>query len=72
MDFGEGMYTPPPIRPQERSPFLHTTLRSFLLGFLTLDLLDASIKLIPGIGNLRCGSIFSYTSRCPPASSSPP
>jgi hypothetical protein len=57
-DFGEGVYTPAPTRPQERGPFLRATLRSFLLGFLTLDLLDASIKLIPGVGDPAGGSIF--------------
>jgi hypothetical protein len=57
-DFGKGVYTPPPTRPQERGPFLRATFRSFLLGFLTLDLLDASIKLIPGVGDPTGGSIF--------------
>jgi len=45
-----------PPSPQERGPFLHTMLRSFLLGFLTLDLLNASIKLILGIGDPKCNT----------------
>ena len=57
-DFGEGVYTPPPTRPQERGPFLRATLRSFLVGFLILDLIDTSIKLVPGVGDPTGGSIF--------------
>jgi len=57
-DFGEGVYAPPPTRPQERGPFLRATLRSFLVGFLLLDVIDAGIKLVPGVGDPAGGSIF--------------
>ena len=43
-DFGEGVYAPPPTRPQERGPFL--------------DVIDAGIKLVPGVGDPAGGSIF--------------
>ena len=57
-DFGRGVYTPPSTRPQERGAFLRATLRSFLLSFLVLDLLDATLKLVPGVGDPSGGSIF--------------
>ena len=57
-DFGEGVYAPPPTRPQERGPFLRATLRSFLVGFLLLDVINAGIKLVPGVGDPAGGSIF--------------
>ncbi|KAI0304492.1 membrane bound O-acyl transferase family-domain-containing protein [Multifurca ochricompacta] len=57
-DFGEGIYTPPPNRPQDRKPFLHATLNSFLVNFLILDIVEAAIKLIPGVGDPFGGSIF--------------
>jgi len=57
-DFGEGVYTPPTTRPQERKPFLHATLSSFLAAFLLLDIIDSAIKLVPGVGDPFGGSIF--------------
>jgi hypothetical protein len=57
-DFGKGVYTPPPTRPQERGAFLRATFWSFLIGFLILDVIDAAIKLIPGVGDPEGGSIF--------------
>jgi hypothetical protein len=57
-DFGDGVYAPPPTRPQERGRFLRATLRSFLVGFLLLDVIDAGIKLVPGVGDPAGGSIF--------------
>ena len=57
-DFGKGVYTPPATRPQERLPFLRATLNSFLVNFLILDIVEAIIKLIPGVGDPFGGSIF--------------
>jgi len=57
-DFGKGVYTPPPTRPQERGAFLRATFWSFLIGFFILDVIDAAIKLIPGVGDPEGGSIF--------------
>ena len=57
-DFGEGVYTPPTTRPQERKPFLRATFYSFLAAFLLLDLLDSVIKRVPGVGDPFGGSIF--------------
>lgn len=57
-DFGKGVYTPPTTRPQERRPFLRATLASFLTAFLLLDIIDAAIKLVPGVGDPFGGSIF--------------
>ncbi|KAH9065491.1 hypothetical protein EDB87DRAFT_1077743 [Lactarius vividus] len=57
-DFGKGVYTPPATRPQERLPFLRATVNSFLVNFLILDIVEATIKLIPGVGDPFGGSIF--------------
>jgi hypothetical protein len=57
-DFGEGVYTPPTTRPQERKPFLRATLSSFLAAFLLLDIIDSAIKSVPGVGDPFGGSIF--------------
>jgi hypothetical protein len=57
-DFGKGVYTPPPTRPQERRAFLRATFWSFIIGFLILDVIDAAIKLVPGVGDPEGGSIF--------------
>lgn len=60
-DFGKGVYTPPPTRPQQRGPFLRATLSSFLVGFLILDVVEALIKQVPGVGEPTGGSIFFST-----------
>ncbi|KAI0269738.1 membrane bound O-acyl transferase family-domain-containing protein [Gloeopeniophorella convolvens] len=60
-DFGEGVYTPPPTRPQERKAFLRATFNSFLVNFFILDVIEAAIKLIPGVGDPLGGSIFFPT-----------
>ncbi|KAI0300363.1 hypothetical protein BC826DRAFT_1090365 [Russula brevipes] len=57
-DFGKGVYTPPPTRPQERKPFLRATFVSFLVCFLIVDVAEAIIKLVPDVGNPAGGSIF--------------
>ena len=57
-DFGEGVYTPPITRPQERKAFLRATLSSFLAAFMVLDIIDSAIKLVPGVGDPFGGSIF--------------
>lgn len=57
-DFGEGVYTPPTTRPQERKAFLRATLSSFLAAFLLLDIIDSAIKSVPGVGDPFGGSIF--------------
>lgn len=57
-DFGEGVYTPPPTRPQERKAFLRATFNSFLVSFLILDIVEATIKQVPGVGDPSGGSIF--------------
>ncbi|KAH9969520.1 membrane bound O-acyl transferase family-domain-containing protein [Russula dissimulans] len=57
-DFGKGVYTPPPTRPQERKPFLRATFISFLICFLIVDVIDTTLKLIPGVGDPTGGSIF--------------
>ncbi|KAI9443128.1 hypothetical protein H4582DRAFT_1922575 [Lactarius indigo] len=57
-DFGKGVYTPPATRPQERLPFLRATINSFLINFLILDIVEAAIKLVPGVGDPFGGSIF--------------
>jgi hypothetical protein len=48
-DFGEGVYTPPTTRPQERKAFLRATVSSFLAAFLLLDIIDSAIKLVPAL-----------------------
>ncbi|KAI0056101.1 hypothetical protein BV25DRAFT_1832567 [Artomyces pyxidatus] len=60
-DFGRGVYTPPPTRPQAREPFLRATLLSFVYNYLLLDLFEATIKLFPGVGDPLGGSIFYAT-----------
>jgi hypothetical protein len=57
-DFGKGVYTPPPTRPQERKPFLRATFVSFLVSFLIVDVAEAIIKLVPDVGDPAGGSIF--------------
>ena len=57
-DFGRGVHVPSHVRPTERGPFLRTTARSFITNFLVLDLLEALLKLIPGVGSIFGGSIF--------------
>jgi hypothetical protein len=57
-DFGEGVYTPPTTRPQERKPFLRATFRSFLIAFLVVDMIESVLKQVPGVGDPFGGSIF--------------
>lgn len=57
-DFGEGVRIPEDTRPSEPSAFLKSTLWLFLQNYLILDFCESVIKLIPGIGSLRGGSMF--------------
>jgi len=57
-DFGEGLYVPPETKPLERSAFLKATFWSFLRSFLLLDLLEGTIKLVPGVGSTQGGTMF--------------
>lgn len=56
--FGQGVYIPPQTRPLQRQAFLQATLKSFIKNYLLLDLLEAVIKLVPGVGTPLGGSIF--------------
>ncbi|KAH8109797.1 hypothetical protein DFH11DRAFT_1810858 [Phellopilus nigrolimitatus] len=57
-DFGADVHIPPERKPLARRPFVAATLNSFAYNFAALDLLEASIKLVPGVGSPRGGSIF--------------
>lgn len=57
-DFGVGVHVPKEKRPIDRSGFLIATVRSFLLNFLIVDLLESTLKLIPGVGSPFGSSIF--------------
>ncbi|KIM89143.1 hypothetical protein PILCRDRAFT_813054 [Piloderma croceum F 1598] len=57
-DFGIGIYVPKHTRPLDRGPFVIATLRSFIRNFLMLDFLEWLLKLFPGVGDPRGGSIF--------------
>ncbi|KAF7299011.1 MBOAT-2 domain-containing protein [Mycena indigotica] len=56
--FAQGTYIPPHTRPLERHAFLRATATSFLTNFLLLDLLESAIKIFPGVGETKGGSIF--------------
>jgi Membrane bound O-acyl transferase family len=57
-DFGIGIYIPNHTRPLDRRPFVIATLRSFIRNFLVLDFLEWLLKMFPGVGDPRGGSIF--------------
>lgn len=58
--FSEGAYVPPHTRPiASKSAFLVATLRSFVISYLALDIIESLIKISPnGIGTVHGGSIF--------------
>ncbi|KAF9524276.1 hypothetical protein CPB83DRAFT_861526 [Crepidotus variabilis] len=64
--FGRGLYVPPPTRPTERGPYIRATLRSFVINFFLLDLLESFLKLFPGVGEPTGGTMF-YPSLSLPA-----
>jgi hypothetical protein len=57
-EFGIGTYIPKHKRPLDRLPFIRATIRSFVWNFLVVDFLEWLIKLFPGVGDPRGGSIF--------------
>lgn len=57
-DFGDNVYVPKQTRPLERTPFLLSTFRDFLMSFLMLDFLEACLKLVPGVGSPLGGTMF--------------
>ncbi|KAI0031067.1 hypothetical protein K488DRAFT_79290 [Vararia minispora EC-137] len=57
-DYGKDVYVPKQTRPIERSAYLRATLTSFLCNFLALDLIEATLKLVPGVGDVHGGTIF--------------
>jgi hypothetical protein len=57
-DFGVGVYVPKHTRPLERGPFARATLCSFIRNFLVVDSLEWLLKLFPGLGDTRGGSMF--------------
>jgi Membrane bound O-acyl transferase family len=64
-DWGKGLYIAPETRPLDRSAFIKATIQTFVLSFLALDVIEASLKLIPPFRTPRGGSIFFMTA--PPA-----
>ena len=56
--FGQGIYIPKPTRPLERSAFLYATVISLFQNYLILDILDTLLKLFPGVGTPRGGTMF--------------
>jgi hypothetical protein len=57
--YSDGLFLPAPKRPQApRSAFLKATAKSFAVNFLVLDILEALIKLSPGVGDVDGGSIY--------------
>ncbi|KAF8631400.1 hypothetical protein AX15_002408 [Amanita polypyramis BW_CC] len=58
--FSEGTYVAPHTRPvSSRRAFLLATLRSFIISYLALDIIDSIFKFLPNdIGTIRGGSIF--------------
>ncbi|KAL0580640.1 hypothetical protein V5O48_001370 [Marasmius crinis-equi] len=56
--FGKGLHMPKMTRPLQRSPFLKSTLLSFIKNLLLLDLFETVIKLFPGVGDVEGGSMF--------------
>ncbi|THH20116.1 hypothetical protein EW146_g1211 [Bondarzewia mesenterica] len=50
--------SPPHTRPLARGPFIRATICSLLTNFLALDLLEALMKRVPGVGDVFGGSIF--------------
>jgi hypothetical protein len=57
-DFGIGTHIPKHTRPLDRGPFVLATLFSFIRNFLVLDFLEWLLKLFPGVGDPRGGSMF--------------
>jgi hypothetical protein len=57
-DFGAGVYVPKHMRPLDRVFFIRATFFSFIRNFLVLDFLESLIKLFPGVGDPRGGSMF--------------
>ena len=57
-DFGRGIYVPPRTTSTKRDQFLADATRELLTHVLALDLCDALIKLVPGVGSPQGGSIF--------------
>lgn len=56
--FGQGIYIPKPTRPLQRTAFLYATFISFIKNYLILDFLETLLKLFPGVGSPRGGTIF--------------
>ncbi|TFK74847.1 hypothetical protein BDN72DRAFT_636154 [Pluteus cervinus] len=59
--FGRDIYIPKHTRPLvPTSLFLRVTFQSFLVNFLILDILEATLKLFPGVGSALGGSMFYW------------
>lgn len=57
-DFGKAVFIPAEKKPLYRNAFLVSTLNSFVYNYLGLDFLESCIKLLPGVGTPRGGTIF--------------
>ncbi|KAH7927165.1 hypothetical protein BV22DRAFT_305124 [Leucogyrophana mollusca] len=57
-NFGVGVYVPKEHRPLERAAFLRSTFIAVIKNYILLDVLDTMIKMIPGVGSPRGGSIY--------------
>ncbi|OSX67195.1 hypothetical protein POSPLADRAFT_1042455 [Postia placenta MAD-698-R-SB12] len=57
-DFGKGVHAPPDSRSMERRTFLQATALSFFKNVFITDLSDSLLKLVPGVGSVKGGSIF--------------
>ena len=57
-DYGQGVHVPQEHRPLERKAFLKATWKIIFKYFLLVDILDALLKLVPGVGSPFGGSIF--------------
>ncbi|KAG0700009.1 hypothetical protein DFH29DRAFT_652868 [Suillus ampliporus] len=56
--FGVGIHVPHEERSLERNSFLFATFISFVKNYLTLDLFESLIKLVPDVGTPHGGTIF--------------
>ena len=61
-DWGKGLYLAAETRPLDRSSFIKATLQTFILTFLSLDLIESFLKLLPPFRRPSGGSVFFMTS----------
>ncbi|KZT73257.1 hypothetical protein DAEQUDRAFT_754538 [Daedalea quercina L-15889] len=57
-DFGRDVYIPPRTTSTQKGRFLSDATMSLIKHFLTVDLCDSLIKLVPGVGSPEGGSLF--------------